>query len=71
MGDHDRDIGALEARTAALESWVKDIDTKLDRLLEAAAMGKGAWWAILKLGGAVVTIAGAAVWIFDHLKLRG
>lgn len=68
MGDLDRDIGDLQARTAALEKWVHDIDGKLDRLLEAAAMGRGAWWAIIKIGGIAVAVTAAAGWIFDHLK---
>lgn len=68
MSDHDRDIGSLDARITALEGWVKDIDTKLDRLLEAAAMGRGAWWAIIKLGGLLTAAAAAAAWIFEHLK---
>ncbi len=66
-GTLERDVGAIEARLDNLEKWMADIDRKVDRLLAAAAMGKGAWWATLKIGGLLILIAGAGAWVFDHL----
>lgn len=60
-------IGALQARVDQLESSVRVIDQKLDRLLTAANMGRGAWWALMKLGGLFVLTAGAAGWLYQQL----
>jgi hypothetical protein len=59
-------IAKLEAKVEGVESWVKSIDEKMDKLLEAAAMGKGAWWAILKVGGIAVALASAGAWIWSN-----
>lgn len=41
-------------------------DGKLDELIAAAHAGRGAWWAILKIGGVLTGIAGGAVWVVEH-----
>lgn len=65
-GERDR-LARLEARFDNMEGWVKSMDSKLDQLLTAADMGKGAWWMILKLGG-LLTVAGAGLaWVWDHI----
>lgn len=60
-------IARLEARTDGIDAWLKSIDEKVDRLLTAADMGRGAWWAILRVGGVVLLIVTAAGWLFDRL----
>lgn len=66
-----RDFGALEARVCHLEESQETILGKLDKLLEAAAMGRGAWWAILKVGGVLAAMIAAAAWVYDHWPFFG
>ncbi len=42
---------------------------KLDQLIAAANMGKGAWWVMIKIGGLVVLRLGALSWVLDHLSI--
>ena len=51
-----------------IEPWLREIDDKLDRLIAAANMGKGAWWAMLKLGGLLTLIAGGFAWLYDRVR---
>lgn len=62
-------IAVLASRMDSMEKWTADLDTKLDKLLAAAAMGQGAWWVILKIGGlivGVVAIVAAASTIYKN-----
>ncbi len=43
------------------------IDQKLELLIAAANMGKGAWWAALKIGGVLVVIFGAVATVANWL----
>jgi hypothetical protein len=63
-------IAALEARVNGLEEWLKDIDAKLDQLIAVANMGKGAWWAMLKVGGLISIVIGAVVWLWQHIPWK-
>jgi hypothetical protein len=69
MPNNERDIGRLQAEVAALEKRLEEsegriekrldgIDEKLNRLVTAANMGQGAWWASVKIGGLIVTVGG-------------
>jgi hypothetical protein len=69
MPNNERDIGRLQAEVAALEKRLEEsegriekrldtIDEKLNRLVTAANMGQGAWWASVKIGGLIVTVVG-------------
>ena len=58
-------IAVLEAQYAALRVELREANRKLDRLVSVAAMGRGAWAAIIKMG-AVLAAAGA--WAWDHLR---
>lgn len=60
-------IAALEARVNGIDAWLKDIDSKLDSLVAAANMGRGAWWIILRIGGVLVVLGGAAAWLIDKV----
>lgn len=43
------------------------IDKKLELLMAAANMGKGAWWAGVKIGGVFVVLCGAAASVANLL----
>lgn len=60
-------LAVLEARVGGWEAQAARMDEKLDQLLEAAAMGRGAWWAIIKIGGVLVTLATMVAWFGDRL----
>lgn len=68
MGDNDKDIGRLEGRVDALEDWMRSIDGKVDQLLAAAHMGKGAWLAMLRIGSVVVALAASFAWVFEQFR---
>lgn len=63
-----REFGRLEAEVKALTKSVEDMDKKLDQLVEAANMGKGAWWVSVKVGGVLVTASAGIAWIWGHLQ---
>lgn len=65
-------LARLEVRADGNDAWLRSIDTKVDRLVEAMNMGKGAWVLVLKAGAVLVALAGAvgsmvaaAAWVFD------
>lgn len=78
-GELNRDLGRLEGRLDEfIEARVtrdKKTDQRFDRLeeklqglLDAANMGKGAWWFGLKVGGAVVAVASGFAWMLDKIR---
>lgn len=71
MSPEERDrLTRLEVKVETQEQKLGAMDTKLDQLLEAAAMGKGAWWIMLKIGGIGVLILGGIAWLWDHVSHR-
>lgn len=56
---------AEEQRRQLLESSER-VEGKLDRLLTAAAMGKGIWWFTTRVGSIVVVGLTALYWAADH-----
>ena len=56
---------AEEQRRQLLESLMR-LEAKVDRLLTAAAMGRGAFWFATRLGGLLVMAATAFGWAVDH-----
>jgi len=67
MATPEERIAALEARMNGTDAWLKDIDAKLDSLVAAANMGRGAWWIILRIGGVLVVVGGAIGWVIDKV----
>lgn len=77
MGDIDETaaaIGALQAQMAAMEKTIdaqnehlEDVRGKLDQVLQAMSMGKGAWWALVKICGVIVFIVGMVKAILKYL----
>jgi len=60
-------IAALEAKVEGQERWLRSIDDKLDTVIAAMNMGKGAWYLLLKIG-ALITVVGAGIsWLGDRL----
>lgn len=67
-------IAVLEVEVKHLKDDIDELKTqlasanaKLDQLVSAFNMGKGAWWSAMKIGGFIVMIMGALAWIVDHL----
>lgn len=77
MGDIDETaaaIGALRAQMAAMEKTIdgqnehlEDMNEKLGQVLQAMSMGKGAWWALVKICGVLVFIVGTVKAILKYL----
>lgn len=67
MTPEERDrLAKVETKVEGLDDWLRSIDAKLEELRVAAHMGQGAWLLLLKLGGMIVVIGGAATWLFDR-----
>lgn len=71
MAELPERVAVLEERLKNMGKNVADIDGKMDQLLQAAAMGRGAWILLLKLGGVVTAIAAVAGWLYDHFFKQG
>ena len=61
-------IAVLEAQYAALRVELREANRKLDRLASVAAMGRGAWAAIMKMGALLAVLVAAGDWAWDHLR---
>lgn len=64
---HAQEIGALKAEVANMKGRLEEMDAKLDQLVEAANMGKGAWWLSVKAGGIIVTGLAGLAWLWQHV----
>jgi hypothetical protein len=60
-------LARVETLVAEQKEDIRLLTEKVDRLLEAAHMGKGAWWLILRLGVVIAALVGAAAWLFDRM----
>ena len=75
----EKDIGRLEAEVANIKedhaSFKLDMQVRLSKMegqlqqiLDAANMGKGAWWLLLKIGAALVTLITAGHWFWEKFS---
>jgi hypothetical protein len=64
---HAKEIGALQADMTAVKARLESIEDKLQQLVDAANMGKGMWWASVKVGGLILTVAGGLAWAWQHM----
>jgi hypothetical protein len=64
--ERDR-LARAEAEIRMLSRSLGEMNRKLDQLVAAANMGKGAWWLLLRLGGVLVVLVGATGWVLEHL----
>lgn len=60
-------IAVLETKVDGQGKWLESIDGKVDKLLEAASMGKGGFLVVMKLGALLVMAAGFFAWLWDHI----
>lgn len=68
MSPDERDrLTKVETVVEMQRMQLNSMNQKLDQLIAAANMGKGAWWLILRIGAVVATIAGFFAWIFDKI----
>lgn len=63
-----REVGSIDARLDGLEKWMASVDRNVNELKDAASMGKGAWWAALRIGAALLLIIGAVGWVYDRVR---
>lgn len=56
---------SVNIRFAGLETAIANQNKVLDRLLAIANTGKGAWFAVLKVGGAIAAIVGFLIWVIN------
>lgn len=63
-------IASLEEWKRSTEAWLGGMDKKLDMLIAAANMGKGAWWVVIKIGGLAVMLIAAVGWLADRIGFR-
>lgn len=60
-------LARLEARIDGNDKWLASIDAKVDQLVAVSNMGKGAWFLLLKIGGAVAAVAATLAWIVEKM----
>jgi hypothetical protein len=69
MDAEERDrLVRLEVELDGLVEQVKSLQRSVDLLVEAANMGKGAWWIIIKIGGAITVLVMAFWAVLRFLK---
>ena len=78
----EKDIGRLEAEMANLkerldthearvDERLKTIEGYLQEIRDAANMGKGMFWLLLKIGAVLSALVTAAVWVWDKISHMG
>lgn len=68
MDPEERDrLVRLEERFEGQQKQLDVISGKLDSLLTAAHMGRGAWWLIIRIGAVLAALAGFAAWAWERL----
>lgn len=76
----DRGLGRLEGKFEQFEKSCAERDRKLDerlgsleqnvqKILDAANMGRGAWWLVLKIGAVLSAIVAAGSWMLEKLHI--
>jgi hypothetical protein len=79
MPEVDRDLGRLEgrldefiearvARDKRTDERFDRLEAKVQSLLDAANMGKGAWWVSVKIGGMIMTVMAALAYLVDKIR---
>lgn len=64
----ERRIGT-DKKLDSIDRRLTEHSGRLRKVEDVANMGKGAWWAVLKVGGLLTVVAGAAVWLWDRFKI--
>jgi len=69
MTPDERDrLAKVETRMDGIEAWLREIHADQKKMLAAMNMGKGAWWAAVKICGLLVMAAGALAWLYDRVR---
>lgn len=69
MTPDERDrLAKVETKVEAIEKMLSEMDGKLDTVVTAASFNRGAFWAALKIGGAMVVVIAAIGWVWDRAK---
>ena len=75
LGRLEADMENLKANHAGLEGKMEERLTKIEGYLQeirdAANMGKGMFWLLLKIGAVLAALASAGVWIWDKISHVG
>lgn len=62
------EIATLKAKLENLESWTKDLDTKVDKILEILNMSRGGWLMFLKVCAVVAAGVGLLIAVFKEMR---
>lgn len=60
--------GAFEEFKDHTESAIDRIATDVSDLKRAAYMGRGAWWALTKVGGVLLLLTMAGAWLWQRAR---
>jgi hypothetical protein len=75
LGRHEADIEHLKERLnnheAAVDARLAKIEGYLQEIRDAANMGKGMFWLLLKIGAIISAMVAFAVWIWEKLPRLG
>ncbi len=63
-------LAVVETKVSAVERRLCDIDGKLDELIEAKNLGRGALWLFLKIAALISAVMAAVAWASQHLVIR-
>jgi hypothetical protein len=63
-------LARLEERHDNSDRRLSSIERKVDELLQAAHMGKGAWFLLLRIGVVLSAIGGVLAWIVNNWPKR-
>ena len=67
-GRLDEFIEARVARDKRTDERFDRLEAKVQSLLDAANMGKGAWWVSVKIGGMIMTVMAALAYLVDKIR---
>jgi hypothetical protein len=59
------DVQRLDREITEIKADMTEMRADIKQLLQIANIGQGVMWGLLKLGGLVVIIVGAAAWLWD------
>jgi hypothetical protein len=61
--------GITDKKLDSIDRRLGEHGNRLRKVEDVANMGRGAWWAILKIGGLLTLAAGAAAWVWNQIKI--
>lgn len=61
----ETEVEHLKKDLTEVKTDLNEMNDKLQQLLDAANMGKGAWWAAVKIGAFLTMSAGAFLWVYE------